>query len=675
LPQTYTIIKRILSPDSTTCRPSPLRLSLLAFARKPGTAARFAPAAIVPDVPGILAIGAVSGLILAAVLLAGLLYRLRKQKALLSELFERAPQAVALTTPDGRVLLINREFTRTFGYTSQAAIGRPLGELIVPAESLSMHQIHTASVAEGRRVDAEIVCRRQDGSRFPAAITLAPFSATGQHAGVYAIYRDLAEQRRAEEARRTSEARWRSIFDTSAVGISVTNTDGSFIATNRIFQEIVGYSEEELRSLTFMDVTCDEDRPANAALAAGIWAGRVTHFQMEKRYRRKDGQTIWVKITCSKGDGDGTAPSFGVCIVEDIAERKRAEASLQRYRQAVECFHEMIVVVDHRYRYVFANQAFLGYHGLKRDQVVGHSVAELVGQERFEKVTKNNVDECFRGKVVRCYMEMDFSALGRRDLFGSYFPIEGPAGIDRVAVVLEDITEQKRAERDLQRSFEELHALNARLQNVREDERAGLARELHDQLGQSLTAIRIDLAALKAAPDPALHLQRIDSLLDLVDGTIHSVRRISTELRPGILDDMGLVAAVEWAAEDFQARTGIRCHAELPQTHSPIDPKRATALFRILQETLTNIARHAGATQACIVLSLDSSYITLEVRDNGRGIGSEQPSASKSLGILGMRERAVLLGGDFSIAGGPGGGAVVRARIPFGEGPPPETLT
>jgi signal transduction histidine kinase len=150
------------------------------------------------------------------------------------------------------------------------------------------------------------------------------------------------------------------------------------------------------------------------------------------------------------------------------------------------------------------------------------------------------------------------------------------------------------------------------------------------------------------------------------------VRRISTELRPGILDHLGLVAAVEWAAEEFQSRTGIQCRVSLPETNPAIDAERATALFRIFQETLTNIARHAGATAVRVALSLESGNVSLEVRDNGRGISEDQLAASGSLGILGMRERALLLGGEFSIAGDPGTGAIVRVRIPVADPPLPE---
>jgi PAS domain S-box-containing protein len=743
------------------------------------------------SLPVVMAIGAASCLALAIALLVRFLNRLREQKTLLNELFEQAPLAVALTTLEHRIIRVNRGFTQVFGYTPQGAIGGRIGELIVPPESQDEYRRHADAVARGERVDTEGIRCRQDGSRFPAAITYVPFASPGRETAVYAIYRDITERRRGEEARSAGEQRWRAIFDNSAVGITVTDLYGKFTDTNRAYREMVGYSEEELRAITYMDLTWEEDRPANAALSADIWNGRLPKFLLEKRYRRKDGQSIWVRITVSKSPGEGSAPPIGIAVVEDVTERKQAEARLLEYEKVVEGLQEMIVVLDREYRYVVANQAFLNYHGLRREQVVGHFVPEFVGQERFNQVTKSNVDRCFQGKVVRCEMEFTFPNLGRRDLFGSYYPIEGPAGVDRIAVVLEDITEwkraearlleyekvvessqemiavvdrdyrylianrafldyrgmqpeevvgrsvpeilgretfdrivkskldeclqgnvvqyeleytysqrgrrdlfatyfpiqgpngidrvavalqdvteRKRAERELQRSLQELHALNAQLQSVREEERTRLARELHDELGQALTAIRIDLAGLKSARGQ--ESQRIDGVLSLVDETIRSVRRISTELRPGILDHLGLVAAVEWAAEEFQSRTGIQCRVSLPETNPAIDAERATALFRIFQETLTNIARHAGATAVRVALSLESGNVSLEVRDNGRGISEDQLAASGSLGILGMRERALLLGGEFSIAGDPGTGAIVRVRIPVADPPLPE---
>jgi signal transduction histidine kinase len=151
--------------------------------------------------------------------------------------------------------------------------------------------------------------------------------------------------------------------------------------------------------------------------------------------------------------------------------------------------------------------------------------------------------------------------------------------------------------------------------------------------------------------------------LKFLDEAIQSVRRIATDLRPGVLDDLGLVAAVEWAAEEFQARTGIQCHVSLPDVDIAMDPERATALFRIFQETLTNVARHANATQVNVKL-VQNCDLSLEVRDNGKGMPEKQLSAGQSLGILGMRERALLLGGELTISGGPGKGTIVKVRIP-----------
>jgi signal transduction histidine kinase len=209
-----------------------------------------------------------------------------------------------------------------------------------------------------------------------------------------------------------------------------------------------------------------------------------------------------------------------------------------------------------------------------------------------------------------------------------------------------------------------LRALTARVQDAREEERRRVAREIHDELGQALTAIKIDLSSLvHEFPPDAQQVKRIESISNVVDQTIKSVRRISTELRPGILDDVGLIAAVEWAAEEFEARTGTRCRLELPEDDSAIDSDRATAIFRILQETLTNVARHANAACVHVRLLKECGSVVLEVHDDGRGATEEQLSASGSLGIRGMRERALLLEGELTIRGIPGQGTTVLVRI------------
>jgi signal transduction histidine kinase len=233
-----------------------------------------------------------------------------------------------------------------------------------------------------------------------------------------------------------------------------------------------------------------------------------------------------------------------------------------------------------------------------------------------------------------------------------------------------DIEDRKRAEDALRRSLDELRALAARLQSVREEERTRVAREIHDELGQALTGIKLESASLiRELPGEAKQqANRAKSIAKLADETIQAVRRIATDLRPGILDDLGLAATVEWVAEEFQARTGTKVQLTLPGVDLAIDRERATALFRILQEILTNVARHANATQVSVRLVNEEGSLILEVHDNGKGVSKEELSAGRSLGILGMRERALLLGGELAISGAPAFGTTVTVRIPAAIG-------
>ncbi|HKB57946.1 MAG TPA: histidine kinase [Lacunisphaera sp.] len=228
-------------------------------------------------------------------------------------------------------------------------------------------------------------------------------------------------------------------------------------------------------------------------------------------------------------------------------------------------------------------------------------------------------------------------------------------------------SERKRAEERLRESHEQLRALSVYLQYVREEERTRIAREVHDELGQSLTSLKLDLAWL-AGRQPVgqrpLH-DKIKAMSRHIDTTIQTVRRIATELRPGILDDLGLVAALEWQANEFQGRTGIECDvASTLRDDTPLDADLNTAFFRIFQETLTNIMRHASATRVVVRSSEEQGSVLLVVKDNGRGITAAEIHDTRSIGLVGMGERAALLGGEVSFQSEPGKGTVVTVKIP-----------
>jgi signal transduction histidine kinase len=247
----------------------------------------------------------------------------------------------------------------------------------------------------------------------------------------------------------------------------------------------------------------------------------------------------------------------------------------------------------------------------------------------------------------------------------------GEARPFEVFVTLHDITPLKRIEQALQASREKLRALAARVQAVREEERTAVAREIHDDLAQELTRLKIDitllgklLAPAGGRPLPAAVGEKLAQMGVIADSAIQSVQRIATSLRPVVLDSLGLSAAIEWQAEDFQGRTGIGCSAVLPPKDLDLDRDTCTALFRILQESLTNVLRHSGATRVEILLREHADYIQLRVRDNGRGIRTDEAEAPSAVGLLGMRERARLLGGHCDIREISGEGTTVDARVP-----------
>lgn len=234
-------------------------------------------------------------------------------------------------------------------------------------------------------------------------------------------------------------------------------------------------------------------------------------------------------------------------------------------------------------------------------------------------------------------------------------------------------TERRRAVQQLRESHEQLRALSVHLQTVREDERSRIAREVHDELGQALTGLKLDLSRLghQQIGVPRSHTGKIKPLVARIDAIIQTVRRIATELRPGILDDLGLVAAIEWQANDFQSRTGIQCVARTSVPEKPVlSAELNTAFFRIFQETLTNVIRHAGASRVEVQLKKEPGRVVLEVRDNGRGITEAEISGAGSLGLRGMRERAALLGGEVAIHGVPREGTTVTVWIPSGQPAP-----
>jgi signal transduction histidine kinase len=232
--------------------------------------------------------------------------------------------------------------------------------------------------------------------------------------------------------------------------------------------------------------------------------------------------------------------------------------------------------------------------------------------------------------------------------------------------IVRDISNRKRYEEHIKKTSEELRKLTAHLTSVREEERKRIAREIHDELAQFLTALNMDIFWLhRKLPEDERHLkEKTGSMLKTIDRILQTVSRISSELRPGLLDDLGLQEAMEWQAEDFQKRTGIKCNVTF-KTGNTIDQERATTIFRIFQETLTNVARHANAKKIAVSLREKDANLILNVKDDGRGITETETTDPEAFGLIGMRERAYFWRGTVKITGTPGKGTAVTVSIPL----------
>jgi PAS domain S-box-containing protein len=323
-------------------------------------------------------------------------------------------------------------------------------------------------------------------------------------------------------------------------------------------------------------------------------------------------------------------------------------------------------------RVIDVNARYTELVGFRREELVGRTVHEMglwADRKEGERVlgrlrqrgTLRNVEGQFRHKSGEI-----------RDVLISAELTE----IDGEAVVIGmiiDITERKLMETELVRSREQLRLLSARLQQIREEERIRIAREIHDELGGFLTVLKLDLSSLGKEPttqSPSFH-HKLDAMSKTMVAAIGSVRRICSDLRPSVLDHIGLTAAIEWQVQEWREKTGVRCSMSSTIDDESLDAGRATAAFRVLQEALTNVARHAQATSVRVRLWTEGARLRLEVRDNGCGIPEATVGESTSLGLLGMKERVLSFGGSVDVHGAAGEGTTVEVSIPLEEAATP----
>ena len=608
-------------------------------------------------------------------------------------LFEASRNGILiLDAASGRIEDVNPYLCELLGYAPHEFLGKPLWEIGAFRDIAASQEVFSAlRKSEDIRLN-DLTLRTKDGREAFVEFISNVYTA-GDKKVMQCNIRDISERK--QSAARVQEAlRFvQSTLDALASHIAVLDETGEIIAVNKAWRQ---FSQAEGGDETACGVganyiaVCESSSGVGAqeaqVLARGlreVIAGRREVFCLEYPCHSAR-EEHWFHACVTRFVGEG--PVRVAVAHENITQRKQAQ-DLIRISEANLAKAQQIAHVG---SWAWSLQSLEDFRGNPLSwsdevfRIFGHQPGAIeVSYEAFI----NGVHPGDRDKVD-AMLRLAFDT-------GENYNIEHrvvwPDGTERIVQerfdivydehgrplkmvgTVQDITEQKQAEAALRQSTEHLRALAASTSTIREEERTQISREVHDVLGQALTSLKMDVAWLEemlatGKPDPeGSMLRKTRSMLPFIDTTIQSVQRIASQLRPALLDDFGLEAAIEWQVQEWKERTGIQCDYVSSLGEIALRPEQATTVFRILQEALTNIVRHAAASRVSVLLEENAGLLVLEVQDNGRGIKERRVSVAraKSLGVLGMQERARLVGGEVVINSGEGKGTTVTVRIPL----------
>lgn len=564
---------------------------------------------------------------------------------------------------------------RLYGIEAAQAMGKRVQDLLrAPEEAREFEQTVKQIWDSGQAAEPrEWSARAPGGRQIWVYSSMFPTFEGGSVGEIFCMDVDVTDRKRAEQALAASEAQMRLLTDSLPAIILYVDRSERYRYHNKACEEWLGLRAEEIDGKHLAEVLGQALYESVRPWVQEVLAGREVRY--ERVQPSKHGSLMHLEAHYVPQFGaEGSVIGF-YALLTDITERKQMEETLreseERYRLIVEHANDIIYETDPAGHFIYFNaetaQRILGY---AQDEIMGRLYLDLIRPDYRDQVQAFYFNQ-FHQRIPRTYFE--FPALakdGRTVWFGQQVQLvmEGDRILKHRAIC-RDITEPKRKEDELERSREKLRELSAHLQSAREDERTRIARDIHDALGSTLTGIKMELAWLgKAmARSRIFPPEKFGGIMASVDETIATVRRITTELRPSILDHVGLWGAIEWQAQDFESRIGIDCDVAIRGEFPELPPNSATAVFRVVQEALTNVARHAGATQVCIRIERSEDCVLLEIHDNGKGVAEAEMENAKSYGLLGMRERIAGMGGEVNIQSAPGIGTSLYVRFPLAE--------
>jgi len=586
----------------------------------------------------------------------------RQQKAEIQLILDSVPVLIFCKDANDRFTLVNKAAADQFKLSKEEIIGKTTND-ILPEQAEAMKRDDREVMETGKsKTNVVESYTTPDGLRWAQTGKVPYRDSTGKVIGLIGVSVDITERKKSEEELKRREKELGMITENIPGLVSYVDADGCYRFVNSQYEKWFSLSPEQIIGKHYRQIIGDATYRKIKKYLEEALSGK--HVQHEEILPCKSSGTRWVHARYVPDiDENGSVKGF-FALITDLTERKKAEEALhiseESYRELANSITDVFFAMDENLTYVYWNKASEELTGILEKDAIGKSLYEL-----FPDTPETIRAEKIYREVLRKQKPMNF--VNECPLKGKRFSFDITAYPSEkgLSVFVKDITDQKKAEKELEKSQEELRNLAAHLQLVREEERSSIAREIHDELGPALTGLKMDLSWLaEKIPKEEPLLDKIQTMISLTDANINTVRRISSELRPGMLDILGLVAALEWQAEEFRSRTGVKCKITIDPEEISLDEKLSTDLFRIFQELLTNVARHAQATRVTASFKKKKNYLELKVRDNGKGITWEQISDPTSFGLIGIRERIHPWKGKVDIKGLANKGTTVTVRVP-----------